>query len=142
MRGKLAAILITAALTGCTAFYAGGVVGFGKGYLAAVFAASDGTGPTVSMLRRLREGDPAPVVDALETQLDGLIIQNGVGPEAYGSIFNLTRLVGVGDAQAVDRSARAALKYRAEFPSVMPADAKAEVDAALAKLAKRTTGKG
>jgi hypothetical protein len=128
-------------VTGLAAFYAGGVVGYSKGYLAAVFADSVATGPTVSMLRKLRQGDAKPVVDALEIQLDMLIIQNSVGREAYGSTFNLPRLVGVGDAQDVDRSARAALRYRAEFPSVMPAEQKAEVDAALAKLAKRTAGK-
>jgi hypothetical protein len=140
MRGKLLAVLLAAAIAGSVAFFAGGVVGFGRGYNAALFAESSGAASTVLMLRKLHEGDSKPALDMLELQLDSQIIQNNVGRKGFESVFNLPRLAGVGDTQAVDRSARAALKYRAEFPSLVSAPAKAEIDAALADLARREAG--
>ena len=136
MRGAVTAVLLTLAVAVPIAFYAGGVTGFGRGFDAALFSESGGAATTVLMLRKLRGGDTKPAVDMLELQLDSQIVQNDVGRKGFESVFNLPRLVGVGDTGTIDRGARAALKYRAEFPSVMPGAARVEVDAALAKLAK------
>jgi hypothetical protein len=140
MRGKPLTILLAATLAGSVAFFAGGVVGFGRGYNAALFAESSGAASTVLMLRKLHEGDSKPALNLLELQLDSQIVDNSVGRKGFESIFNLPRLVGFGDTQAVDRSARTALKYRAEVPSPVPPPAKAEIDAALADLARREAG--
>ena len=129
-------LLVVLALAVPVAFYAGGITGFGKGYDAALFAESAGAASTVLMLRKLREGEVKPALDTLELQLDSEIVQNQVGRKGYQSLFNLPGLVGVGDTRAVDRGASAALKYRETFPSPLSPPAKAEVDAALAQLAR------
>ena len=139
MKGRLPAVLLTAA-AGAVAFFAGGVVGFGRGYNAALCAESSGAASTVVMLRKLHEGDAKPALEMLELQLDSQIVQNHVGRKGFESVFNLSHLAGAGDTRSVDRSARAALKYCAEFPSLLAPSAKAEIDAALANLAKRPAG--
>ena len=141
MKDKLRKVLLIGLVVAVPlAFYAGGVTGFGEGYNAALFSESAGAASTVLMLRNLRQGDVKPAIDSLELQLDSLIAQNSIGRKGFQSLFNVPRLAGVGDARVVDRGASAALKYRAEFPSLMPPSAKAEVDAALAELARRASG--
>jgi len=142
MRGRLVTILLTATVMAPLAFYAGGVAGFGNGFNAALFMEGSSTASlTVFELRKLREGDVKPVVDMLELQLDSLIVQHRFGRSGYESLFNLPRLAGVGNMPGPDKGARGVLKYRTEFPSAMPPPGKAELDAALADLARQAAGK-
>ncbi len=117
------------------AYYAGGVDGFGKGYGAAVYSRSGEALITVGILQRLRGGDTKAATDMLEIQLDSLLVDNSVGREAYRSVFNLPRLVGVGSEALVDQNAAPAVAYRAQFPS--SSSSKAAVDGAIAQLARR-----
>ncbi len=119
------------------AYYAGGVVGFGKGYAAALYSQSADAIRTVSILRKLRTDDTKTPIAMLESQLDELIILNRVGRQAYDSLFNLPRLIGVGSTGLVDKVASSAVPYRAEFPSTAPSPLKASVDDALTELATR-----
>lgn len=96
---------------------------------------------TVGILQRLRGGDTKAATDMLEIQLDSLLVDNSVGREAYRSVFNLPRLVGVGSGTLVDQAAALAVTYRAQFPSSPSSSSKAVVDGAIAQLAK-SLGKG
>ena len=140
MRSKLVTILLTIVVTAPVAFYIGGLKGFSDGYGAAGFMQGGSAVTTVFMLRKLRGGDVEPVRDALEMQLDWLVVQRRIGRSGYESVFNLPRIVGVGDTMP-SKGDRAVLKYRGEFPSAMPPPGKAEIDAALADLARKSARK-
>ncbi len=132
VRNAVMFVLLTAIPT---AYYAGGVSGFGKGYSAALFSRSADAAQTVSILRKLRGGDATAPIGPLELQLDSLIILNRVTRQSYSSLFNLPRLVGVGSPDTIDKLASSAVAYRAEFPSTAPPELKTSIDGALAELA-------
>jgi hypothetical protein len=132
-------VVLTVAIP--VAYYAGGVHGFGKGYGAAIYSRSGEARTTVGILQRLRSGDTKAATDMLEIQLDSLLVDSSVGWEAYRSVFNLPRLVGVGSEALVDQNAAPAVAYRAQFPPSPSSSSKAVVDGAIAQLAKRL-GKG
>lgn len=136
-RAKLKNALLVVLIAGVPiAYFVGGTSGFVKGYAAATFSRSADAQVTVFMLRKLRTGDIKTAIGILESQLDILIIDNRVCREGYRSVFNLTRVMGVGSTATVDKLASSAVAYRASFPSVAPAPAKAAIDSALADLAK------
>ncbi len=124
------------------AYFTGGVDGFGKGFAAAGYMNSGEATGTVLMLRWLRRGSPSSAIGLLEQQLDDSILANdGPGRGAYGSVFNLPRLMGIGPEELVDDAVAPALTYRSQYPSQMGPSGAALVEQALAHLAERTRGK-
>jgi len=98
-------IIIFAAVS----FFAGGIVGFGKGFEA-------------KSLRAVREGKDDQAISALETKLNGQIFNCGFFAESPHSIFNLNRWSESYQkaTESIKTLMQEVAKYRKEYPFSFP----------------------
>lgn len=121
----LAVKVVACALVVLLAFFAGGVWGFAKGFVAGMYEHTDGF-RDLMVLRHLREGKIDPAVELLESHLDGcILVYYGTCEDAYRSRLDLlvrhAKLGAWGDHARASFMADAA-KYRERHPSQHPSE--------------------
>jgi len=111
-------IIIFAAVS----FFAGGIVGFGKGFEAKSFYDGVDSYYTIMILRAVREGKDDQAISALETKLNGQIFNCGFFAESPHSIFNLNRWSESYQkaTESIKTLMQEVAKYRKEYPFSFP----------------------
>ena len=120
-RYNLIAVLVIIIFT-AAAFFAGGIIGFDKGFEAkSCYEGVDGY-YTVMLLRALREGNDDLAISDLEGQLNTQIFQCGLFSGSPDSIFNINRWTESyqKSIQSVKTLMQEVAKYRKEYPFPQP----------------------
>jgi len=104
------------------AFFAGGMIGFDKGFEAKSFYEGVDSIYTVLILRAIREGRDDQAISALETKLNGQIFNCGLFAKSRDSIFNFHRWIDSRQKlnKSVENLMREVVKYRKEYPFPWP----------------------
>jgi hypothetical protein len=99
----------------CGSFYAGGIIGFNRGYAYSVFSRSPTEAYlTLSALESVNSGDIIAVKKQLESQLDTHIIEHWSGlSNKPVTLFNMLPY----DAKSVNKLMSKVAAYRAQQPS-------------------------
>jgi hypothetical protein len=115
-------VLLVIIIFSAVSFFAGGIIGFHKGFEAKAFYEGVDGCYTVLILRALREGNNDLAILALEGKLNTQISECGLLAEAPESIFNLNRWTK--SHQKTNNSVRTLMqevaKYRIEYPFPHP----------------------
>ena len=113
-------LLVIFAILACAtiSFFAGGIIGFDKGFEASRFFDGVDSYYTVLILRAVREGRDDEAISALETELNGQILQCGLFAESINSFFNFPRWIESRQRfnKSVGNLMREVAKYRKEHP--------------------------
>jgi hypothetical protein len=120
-RRKLLVVFVILAFA-TISFFAGGIIGFDKGFEASCFFEGVDSFYTVLILRAVREGKDDQAISALETKLNGQIFNCGLFAESRDSIFNFHRWIGSRQKfnKSVENIMREVVKYRKEYPFPFP----------------------